>query len=213
MRVQEVGPAIFRRMAAIPRLTPRKEPRQDRSRALVADLLEGTRRVLVSKGYEDTVMAEIAEVTGVSVGSVYQYFPSKESLLTALHVSLLEGDVTHLADNLMEHRDTDLEGLAAVIAAVALESFHAHHDVLHTLEDAAHVMGSERKLAPVRAQGVQLLTGFLESHVGYRGEEPDLTAHVVQRLMASMPRVLTECGEAELAHSRLTALVHTALLD
>lgn len=64
---------------------PRKTPRQARSRALVEAILEATARVLSERGYAGTTTNLVAERAGVSIGSVYQYFPNKDSLITALH--------------------------------------------------------------------------------------------------------------------------------
>jgi AcrR family transcriptional regulator len=60
-------------------------PRQARSRALVEAILESTARVLVERGYADTNTNLVAERAGVSIGSLYQYFPNKDSLIAALH--------------------------------------------------------------------------------------------------------------------------------
>ncbi|ARU05188.1 TetR family transcriptional regulator [Comamonas serinivorans] len=70
-------------MPALPQ--PRRVPRQSRSRALVDAILEATARVLTERGYAGTNTNLVAERAGVSVGSVYQYFPNKDSLITALH--------------------------------------------------------------------------------------------------------------------------------
>lgn len=70
-------------MQALPQ--PRRVPRQARSRALVEAILEATARVLTERGYAGTNTNLVAERAGVSVGSVYQYFPNKDSLITALH--------------------------------------------------------------------------------------------------------------------------------
>lgn len=70
-------------MQALPQ--PRRIPRQARSRALVEVILEATARVLAERGYAGTNTNLVAERAGVSVGSVYQYFPNKDSLITALH--------------------------------------------------------------------------------------------------------------------------------
>jgi AcrR family transcriptional regulator len=63
---------------------PRKLPRQDRSRITVEAILEATAHILREEGYEKTNTNRIAERAGISIGSLYQYFPNKESLITAL---------------------------------------------------------------------------------------------------------------------------------
>src|SRR6202046_5983073 len=64
--------------------SPRKLASQERSRSTVDALLEATTRVLIREGYDKASTNRIAEVAGVSVGSLYQYFPSKEALVAAL---------------------------------------------------------------------------------------------------------------------------------
>src|SRR5512134_3178395 len=66
------------------RTTPRKTPTQARSRATVDAILAATARVMVKHGFDRTTTNQIAEAAGVSIGSLYQYFPSKEALVAAL---------------------------------------------------------------------------------------------------------------------------------
>jgi AcrR family transcriptional regulator len=67
-----------------PRTTPRKHPRQQRSQATVQVILDATARVLCTIGYDRASTNRVALAAGVSVGSLYQYFPSKEALVAAL---------------------------------------------------------------------------------------------------------------------------------
>jgi AcrR family transcriptional regulator len=76
---------------------PRKKPIQGRSRATVEAILEGTIRVLLDEGFETLTTTRVAEVAGVGVGTLYQYFPAKESLLFAL----LEREMTTLEAELL----------------------------------------------------------------------------------------------------------------
>jgi len=68
---------------AIPTI-PRKSASQKRSKATVETLLDATARVLTRHGYDRASTNRIAETAGVSVGSLYQYFPNKEALVAAL---------------------------------------------------------------------------------------------------------------------------------
>lgn len=65
-------------------LKPRKLPRQQRAIAMVEAILDATARILVEQGYAGLNTNAVAQRAGVSIGSLYQYFPSKEALLAAL---------------------------------------------------------------------------------------------------------------------------------
>lgn len=87
-----------------PVLSPRKRPQQARSTQLVADILSAAIRVLEVEGAHRFTMARVAERAGVSVGSVYQYFPNKEAILFQLQTDewrathdLLEGILSNAA--------------------------------------------------------------------------------------------------------------------
>lgn len=64
--------------------TLRKPPKQARSRATVEVILEGAARVLVAEGEERLTTNRVAAAAGVSIGSLYQYFPNKQALVLAL---------------------------------------------------------------------------------------------------------------------------------
>ena len=66
-------------------LKPRKAPKQARSTHLVDSIIEATARVLADHGYAGTNTNLIAAQAGVSIGSLYQYFPNKEALIVAVH--------------------------------------------------------------------------------------------------------------------------------
>ncbi|MBS0220666.1 MAG: TetR/AcrR family transcriptional regulator [Proteobacteria bacterium] len=65
-------------------LRPRKTPRQPRSSETVASILEAAAQVLETKGLEGFNTNAVAQRAGVSIGSLYQYFPGKDALTIAL---------------------------------------------------------------------------------------------------------------------------------
>lgn len=65
-------------------MNPRKAPTQARSRAMVDTILEATARVLVRDGFARTTTTSVALCAGISPGSLYQYFGSKEALVAAV---------------------------------------------------------------------------------------------------------------------------------
>lgn len=63
---------------------PRKRPSQARSVAAVAAMVETAARIIEVRGWAALTTNHVAELSGVSIGSLYQYFPSKEALLAEL---------------------------------------------------------------------------------------------------------------------------------
>ena len=77
-------------------VTPRKEPRQPRARATVDAILLAAAHILKTEGFERATTNRIAERAGVSIGSLYQYFPNKQAVVAALrerHHDWFEGCV------------------------------------------------------------------------------------------------------------------------
>ncbi|MGH9083498.1 MAG: TetR/AcrR family transcriptional regulator [Acidimicrobiales bacterium] len=71
--------------AAARSLEPGKEPRQERSRRMRTGILEAAARVLRDEGALELTTVRVAGEAGVSIGSLYQYFPNKYALVVALH--------------------------------------------------------------------------------------------------------------------------------
>ena len=71
-------------------LNPRKTPRQARAKATLDVIFEATIQVLVSDGPHRLTTTRVAQRAGVSVGTMYQYFPHKQALFYALNESYLD---------------------------------------------------------------------------------------------------------------------------
>ena len=112
------------------RLSPRKLPRQVRSQATVDAILGGATQVLVRVGYERTNTTLIARAAGVSVGTLYQYYPNKDAVLSAL----LERILSEVTQGLrLVVRATLNEPLAARVRAMvhATLAYKAQNPRLH----------------------------------------------------------------------------------
>ena len=104
------------RIARLPKTTPKKLPKQSRAKATVEALLEATARVLMKEGYERTSTNRIAEVAGVNIASLYQYFPNKESLVAALIDRHLEEIWGKVAGNMSVAMEAPLpEAIRAIV--------------------------------------------------------------------------------------------------
>lgn len=98
------------------RISSRKQPRQARSTELVAAILQAAVQVLAKEGAQRFTTARVAEKAGVSVGSVYQYFPNKAAILFRLQSD--------------EWRQTtDL--LRGILEDVDRSPFERLHDLVH----------------------------------------------------------------------------------
>ncbi len=82
-------------------LTPRKHPKQDRSRQMVENILQATTRILVKGGVSDLNTNLMAQEAGISVGSLYQYFPSKESAVAALIEQHIESEIPRMKEKIL----------------------------------------------------------------------------------------------------------------
>lgn len=71
-------------MARTASAEPRKHPRQQRSAETVERILTAAARIFDERGYRGTTTNHVARQAGVSIGSLYQYFPNKDALLVAL---------------------------------------------------------------------------------------------------------------------------------
>src|SRR6201992_3416629 len=92
---------------------PRKQPKQERSARLVEAILQAAIRVLERDGAAAFTTIRVAERAGVSVGSLYQYFPNKESILFRLQADEWSATATLLDGIFSDERLEPAERLRA----------------------------------------------------------------------------------------------------
>lgn len=132
---------------AVP-MNPRKSASQERSRATVEALLDATARILVREGYERASTNRIAAVAGVSVGSLYQYFPNKESIVAALLARHNRQILDLLRDSMAAVAGLDLERAMRVLIGAMIDAHHVDPDLHRIFDEQIPRMG---KLAEIRA--------------------------------------------------------------
>jgi len=103
-------------------LEPRKSPVQARSTASVEAILEATVQVLVAVGKERLTTTRVADRAGVSVGTLYQYFPNKTALLQAALRRHLEAVTNAIGRVCQEQRGHPLEEMAAALITAFLDA-------------------------------------------------------------------------------------------
>ncbi|HEY6882244.1 MAG TPA: TetR/AcrR family transcriptional regulator [Polyangiales bacterium] len=86
-------------------LRARRRPRQARSQVTVSAILEAAARVLLKHGYQGCTTKEVAEIAGVGIGSLYEYFPNKEALIAAVVEREAERHMDVLKDEILATLD------------------------------------------------------------------------------------------------------------
>jgi AcrR family transcriptional regulator len=89
----------------------RRKPTQTRARLTVNAILDAVIRLLKREGHKAITTNRIAEVAGVSIGSVYQYFPNKRAIFIALHERHLSEIDRMVQTKLVEHAASPLDVL------------------------------------------------------------------------------------------------------
>lgn len=143
-----------------PQIASRKHPKQARSTELVAAILEAASRVLADEGVSRFTTARVAEKAGVSVGSIYQYFPNKASILFRLQFNEWM-QTTRMLRTILEDAGTPhLERLRTLVHAF-LRSECDEAEVRGALSDAAPLYRDSPEARQVLAESDQMIDAFM----------------------------------------------------
>ncbi len=132
-----------------PVVSARKDPRQSRSTRLVADILEAATRVLVREGAHRFTTARVAEAAGVSVGSLYQYFPNKEAILFGLQTNEWQLTMGQLRRILSDQSKPPLDRLRIAVRAF-FRSEYDEAEFRSALEEAAPLYREAPRISRAR---------------------------------------------------------------
>jgi AcrR family transcriptional regulator len=150
-----------------PDISTRKRPLQARSTQLVADILEAAVRVLIRDGARRFTTARVAETAGVSVGSLYQYFPNKEAILFQLQMREWEQTSGQMSELLSDPDRPPLERVRRTIRHFFRTEYEeaalrlALDDALSLYRDAPEIAEHENHKKHIRTQTIKLLAEAL----------------------------------------------------
>lgn len=135
----------------------RRRPRQRRARETFESVLDAVIRILKREGAGGVTTNHIAEVAGVSIGSVYQYFPDKRAIFTALHERHINHIDRIIHSTLVEHARSSLEELVRAIIEAMVETHRIDPELSHLLfAEVPHRADGSREFA-ARLHGAFLL--------------------------------------------------------
>jgi AcrR family transcriptional regulator len=147
-----------------PPTEPRKQPRQARSRALVEAILDATERVLAQEGPEQATTTRIAEVAGVSVGSLYQYFPSRDALLAAVIERRVERDEQELLARMATLGDASLATILRTAARHLVEVYRREPELYRTMVDEMDRVAREARVQTMIDDAMARTVAMLKPH-------------------------------------------------
>jgi AcrR family transcriptional regulator len=139
----------------------RKQPKQARSADLVAAVLDAAVQVLAEEGAQRFTTARVAQRAGVSVGSLYQYFPNKAAILFRLQSDEWRQTTELLASILNDAMRPPLERLRALVHAF-VRSECEEAAVRVALNDAAPLYRHAPEAWEARASGDRALQAFMK---------------------------------------------------
>jgi len=139
---------------------PRKKPVQRRARATIAVIVEAGAQVLTQQGISGFTTNHIAERAGVSVGTIYQYFPNKEAILVALQLTEMRQTLGLIALQLNDTRASPKERMRNAIRAF-LDSEQAELDLRRALAQVRVSLPKDGEVVDIGSQAVEMLHAFL----------------------------------------------------
>jgi AcrR family transcriptional regulator len=151
-------------MASRVQTNPRKVASQERSRSTVDALLEATARVLLNEGYDRASTNRIAEVAGVSIGSLYQYFPSKEALVAGV-IDRHTQQVSQVTRNaVVKMAASPIEVAAREFVSLGIEGHRVNPKLHAVLSEQIPRVGRLENIEANLREGYALVRGYLEAH-------------------------------------------------
>ncbi|HEV7777184.1 MAG TPA: TetR/AcrR family transcriptional regulator [Luteibacter sp.] len=151
-------------MARKPLTKPRKHASQDRSRAKVDALVEATARILVREGFDKASTNRIAEKAGVSVGTLYQYYPGKEALVVAVIERHDQEIMQVVHDALAEVASQPIEQAVRRLVVAAIEAHRVDPKLHRVLAEQIPRTGRLENIEAYSRESYALFRAYLERH-------------------------------------------------
>jgi AcrR family transcriptional regulator len=169
---------------------PRKQATQDRARATVDALVAATARLLVREGYDRTSTNKIADAAGVSIGSLYQYFPSKEALVAAVIERHVDEMNILFREALARIVHAPVEQAARELVKVMIEAHRIQPKLHRVLVEQIPRVGRLEYVERVDVEACQLVRAYLQAHADeIRDVDLDLAAFLSVGCVEAMTHI------------------------
>jgi AcrR family transcriptional regulator len=184
-------------------LEPRKSPVQARSAASVDAILKATLQVLIKVGKERLTTTRVAARAGVSVGTLYQYFPNKSALLRAAlqhHIDEIAGATESAC---REHTGASLEAMATALTTSFLAAKMRDPKASVALYAVSSDVDGARIAREAGEKTVRAIAAMLATSRDALKTDPQLAASMLQAMMAGISRRLLESTSPEREYETL----------
>jgi len=178
-----------------PRLEPRKSPVQARSSASVEAICEATIQVLLSVGKERLTTTKVAARAGVSVGTLYQYFPNKSSLLQAVLRRHMEEVTRAVEAACASQRGAELEQMANGLVDAFLAAKLRHVEASEALYYVSDDVGGAEIVRQLGVRGIKAIAEMLGSSGPRFSEDVQVMAAIVMAAMSGVSRRMLEASK------------------
>jgi len=202
-------------MATKTSTNPRKTASQERSRLTVEALIEATARILMKDGYDRASTNRIAEAAGVSIGSLYQYFPSKEALVAAVIDRHTQGMMQVVRDALVKVAMRPIEEAARELVRVMIDAHCVNPKLHRVLVEQVPRVGRLDNIQAIDREAYALVRAYLEAHRDEVGiADTDMAAFVCVTTVEALTHAAVVHRRDVLSEERATVFVDevTALI-
>jgi len=175
-------------------LEPRKTPVQARSAVTVEAISEATVQVLLSHGVDRLTTTRVAERAGVSVGTLYQYFPNKDALLFAVLESHLDKVAAVLTQACEQSRGLPLAAMVKAVVEPFVDTKMERTDVSLALYKIAEDLGGVKLVKSVGDRSNRALETMLATAPDVEFEDVKFAARMMMASMAGTTRAVLEAG-------------------
>ncbi len=184
-------------------LEPRKSPVQARSATTVDAILEATIQVLLSAGKERLTTTRVAQRAGVSVGTVYQYFPNKSALLQAALKRHLAGIIDAVELVCKEQQGGTLRQMATALVTTFLEAKMRNAKTSAALYSVSSDVDGARIAQQEVSRSNKAIVRMLATAREPLATDPQLIASTLQGAMVGVSRRMLESGAPERQYDSL----------
>jgi len=196
-------------------LKPRKQPVQARSETTVLAIHEASIQVLLAIGYRKLTTTRVADRAGVSVGTLYQYFPNRQALIRAVLERYLAEMSASIQADCQKLRGRSLDEIAAGLVDAMIEAKWRRLEVSRAMHEPLVEVGGAELVRASAARGATLIADLLRScpEIGGVDVEP-LAVFLVMACTSMLQAAFVEyASDRETIRAHMRAMVRGYLRE